>query len=141
VWAGGRPVDLQFVLILLTYLRAFCLGVFRSSMNLCAFAVLTDMTRLPKAGNHQLFELAARMSRFPPTRDAWRDFVGDYRARLGAHSLMAAAKAFVPPEMWQYWTAVVANENPNYDERGVRTAAWRPRPADAYSDSTASSAS
>jgi hypothetical protein len=89
------------------------------------------MTRLPKAVNHHLPELASKMSRHTPSRHAWRDFVADYRHRLGVHSLKTAANVFVPEDMWAYWTAVAANESDDYDERGMRTQTWRPRWTDA----------
>jgi hypothetical protein len=85
------------------------------------------MVRLPKTTNHQLPELAGKMSRYPPSRHAWRDFVAEYRNRLDVQSLKTAANVFVPRDMWEYWSAVGANESDDYDDRGMRTPAWRSR--------------
>ena len=71
--------------------------------------------------DHRLSVLAAAMSRYPPTRNAWRDFVADYRSRLKVISLKAeGAYVEVPLDMWDHWSSVAAGENAGYDAAGAR---------------------
>jgi hypothetical protein len=68
-----------------------------------------------------LSELAAAMFRFPPDRDAWRDFAADCRERLNVASLTAVAGVEAPADFADYWLSVARGDNEDYTADGERT--------------------
>jgi hypothetical protein len=79
-----------------------------------------------EAANVDLLErplsaLATEMANFPQESDAWLDFNESAEELLGVELEKKSADTVgVPQDMWDYWKAVVAGVNPNYDASGGR---------------------
>jgi hypothetical protein len=67
-----------------------------------------------------LTALSSAMTRFPMESDAWADYVRAVSDRL-ALDVPDGPIAAVPLDLWDYWHSVVARNDSDYDNAGMRS--------------------